>query len=297
MSQDTLDSQNWTALLDAAQALRQTEVSDPDYRARAAKLLPDLLRLLDHQQDEIDRKDRQLKASQAQLVQSGKMAAVGQLAAGVAHEVNNPLQIILSRVQLLMMRNQDLEPLFKDLQLIEANVKRISRIIRSLLDFARHNSGEEEWKSIDLAFLATQTSSLMQHLLEKAEIEFLLEIPDDGSPRIFGNVGEMEQVFLNLLINAQQHTSAGGRIQIDLEVQGGEAVIRFCDTGVGIPKENLPHIFEPFFTTRQDQGGTGLGLSIIHGIIEKHRGRIQVESQNQKDTTFTPFFPADQNDP
>jgi signal transduction histidine kinase len=296
MSQDTLDSQNWTALLEAAQGLRQTQANDPDYSVRAAKLLPDLLRLLDHQQDEIDRKDRQLKASQAQLVQSGKMAAVGQLAAGVAHEVNNPLQIILSRVQLLMMRNQDLEPLFKDLQLIEANVKRISRIIRSLLDFARHNSGQEEWKSIDLAFLATQTSSLMQHLLEKAEIEFLLEIPDEGSPRIFGNVGEMEQVFLNLLINAQQHTSAGGRIQIDLEIQGEEAVIRFCDTGVGIPKENLPHIFEPFFTTREDQGGTGLGLSIIHGIIEKHKGRIQVESQNQKGTTFTLYFPADQND-
>ncbi|MCZ6632273.1 MAG: ATP-binding protein [bacterium] len=297
MSQDTLDSQNWTALLEAAQALRQTEATDPDYSVRVAKLLPDLLGLLDHQQGEIDRKDRQLKASQAQLIQSGRMAAVGQLAAGVAHEVNNPLQIILSRVQLLMMRNQDLEPLFKDLQLIEANVKRISRIIRSLLDFARHNSGEEEWKSIDLAHLATQTSSLMQHLLEKAEIEFLLEIPDGGSPRMFGNVGEMEQVFLNLLINAQQHTSAGGRIQIDLEVQGGEAVIRVCDTGAGISKENLPHIFEPFFTTREDQGGTGLGLSIIHGIIEQHKGRIQVESQSGKGTTFTLYFPAAQSDP
>lgn len=294
MSQDTLDSHTWTVLLEVAQALAQTDTESPDYGPRAAKLLPDLLRLVDQQTDEINRKDRQLKASQAQLVQSGKMAAVGQLAAGVAHEVNNPLQIILSRVQLLMMRNQDEEPLFKDLQLIEANVKRISRIIRSLLDFARHNSGEEEWKSINLAHLATQTSSLMQHLLEKAEIDFQLEIPDTGSPLIFGNIGDMEQVFLNLLINAQQHTSTGGRIRIDLALQEGKAVIRVSDTGVGIPKENLPHIFEPFFTTREEQGGTGLGLSIIHGIIEKHKGRIDVNSAVGEGTTFTLYFPADQ---
>lgn len=234
---------------------------------------------------------QKLKASQAQLVQSGKMAAVGQLAAGVAHEVNNPLQIILSRVQLLMMRHREEERLVKDLDLIESNVKRISRIIRSLLDFARHNSGQEAWRSIDLLHLVTQTTNLMQHLMEKADIEVNISTDEAESPQIYGNVGEVEQVFLNLLLNAQQAMPGGGRIDIELTSEGQMTLARVRDTGEGIPKENLSRIFDPFFTTREDEGGTGLGLSIIYGIVEKHHGEIGVESRPGEGTTFTLRFP------
>ena len=304
-SQEALLPENWASILKEARALSEGSGSEKNAGQydRIARLFPVLVHLLDLLKEEVEtvrtekeETDQRLKASQAQLVQSGKMAAVGQLAAGVAHEVNNPLQIILSRVQLLMMRHREEERLVKDLQLVESNVKRISRIIRSLLDFARHNSEEEAWKTIDLLHLTTQTSNLMQHLLEKAEIELQLHLPDGPPPRIYGNVGEIEQVFLNLLINAQQAMPEGGRIDIELEEGNGAVTAQIRDTGEGISKENLPRIFEPFFTTREDLGGTGLGLSIIYGIVEKHNGVIEVKSQEGKGTTFTLRFPTDRKE-
>ena len=223
------------------------------------------------------------------------MAAVGQLAAGVAHEVNNPLQIILSRVQLLMMRNQGQDPLVQDLQLIEANVKRISRIIRSLLDFARHNSGEEDWKTVELVPLIEQTAELMRHLMEKSGIALTVTHDVGESPILYGNVGEIEQVFLNLLINALQATPKNGRIDINVVKSGEHVVVRVSDTGKGIAPENMSRIFEPFFTTRENQGGTGLGLAIISGIVEKHRGKIEVESIEGEGTTFILTFPIEKS--
>lgn len=256
---------------------------------------PDYEALREHADElaaENARLEKRLKASQAQLVQSGKMAAVGQLAAGVAHEVNNPLQIILSRVQLLMIRHDEQEGLVKDLRLIESNVKRISRIIRSLLDFARHNSGEEEHREIDLVYLANQTLNLMHHLLEKGKVKARIHTGEEAS-RIAGNTGEMEQVFLNLIINAlQAMPEEGGAIEIDIDRVDDQVVVRLQDTGEGIPEENLPRIFDPFFTTREETGGTGLGLSIIFGIVEKHSGRIDVDSEVGEGTTFTLRFPA-----
>ena len=236
---------------------------------------------------------KRLKASQTQLVQSGKMAAVGQLAAGVAHEVNNPLQIILSRVQLLMIRHQKQDGLVKDLQLIESNVKRISRIIRSLLDFARHNSGEEEHKEVDLVYLVNQTVNLMHHILDKGKVTAQIQVNSDEPSRIAGNTGEIEQVFLNLIINAiQAMQDGGGDLEINIDRKEDQVLVRLQDTGEGILDENLPRIFDPFFTTREDSGGTGLGLSIIFGIVEKHSGQIEVDSEVGHGTTFTLSFPA-----
>ena len=284
--------------------LAETLVNTPDADADGLRaLLPQLLTLISQQsnelqtvRDERDKADRNLKISQAQLVQSGKMAAVGQLAAGVAHEVNNPLQIILSQVQLLMMRNQKNEALVKDLQLIESNVKRISRIIRSLLDFARHNSGEEDWKRIDLVHLLTQTMELMRHLMEKAGIELLIQNEAEELPVVYGNVGEMEQVFLNLLINALQATPEGGQISVSVDIVDEMVIAKISDTGKGIAVEHLPRIFEPFFTTRENQGGSGLGLAIISGIVDKHKAKIEVESELGAGTTFTLTFPADKSE-
>ncbi|MBT4136320.1 MAG: GHKL domain-containing protein [Candidatus Latescibacteria bacterium] len=284
-------------ILKQASKLAHSDGAEPE---QMAALFSDLVGLAQQQVEELktlraerDKADQNLKASQAQLVQSGKMAAVGQLAAGVAHEVNNPLQIILSRVQLLMMRNQEHEPLVQDLKLIEANVKRISRIIRSLLDFARHNSGEEDWKAVELMPLIGQTAELMRHLMDNANIELTVNNETEESPILYGNVGEVEQVFLNLLINALQATPENGQIAVCAQMDGDDVVIRVSDTGKGIPQEDLSRIFEPFFTTRESQGGTGLGLAIISGIIEKHRGRIEVESIEGEGTTFILTFPTD----
>ena len=237
--------------------------------------------------------EKRLKASQAQLVQSGKMAAIGQLAAGVAHEVNNPLQIILSRVQLLMIRHEEHDGLAKDLKLIESNVKRISRIIRSLLDFARHNSGDEEHQDVDLVCLINQTLSLMHHLLEKGKVDAQIHVLTNKQSSIAGNTGEMEQVFLNLIINAlQAMPEDGGSLEIEIDRVDDQVVVRLQDSGEGIPEANLPRVFDPFFTTREETGGTGLGLSIIFGIVEKHSGRIEVDSEVGQGTTFTLRFPA-----
>ncbi len=261
------------------------------------ELFPVLVRELEDLKEDRDRTRKQLEASQDQLVQSGKMAAVGQLAAGVAHEVNNPLQIILSRVQLLMMRHKEEDGLVKDLRLVESNVKRISRIIRSLLDFARHNSGEEESREIDLVYLINQDINLVHHLLEKGGVVARIHADDERPIRILGNVGEIEQVFLNLLINALQAMPQGGTIDLQLESDGEYVRVRFEDSGEGIPEENLPRVFEPFFTTREDHGGTGLGLSIIFGIIEKHGAHIEVDSVLEKGTTFSMRFRAAPEDP
>jgi two-component system NtrC family sensor kinase len=286
-------------ILKRASELAHKMDAKPD---QMAALFADLVDLAQQQVAEIetvrserDKADRNLKVSQAQLVQSGKMAAVGQLAAGVAHEVNNPLQIILSRVQLLMMRNQGQDTLVQDLQLIEANVKRISRIIRSLLDFARHNNGEEDWKVVALIPLIEQTAELMRHLMEKSGIALTVTNLAGESPILYGNVGEIEQVFLNLLINALQATPKNGRIDICAECVGEYVVVRVSDTGKGIAPENLSRIFEPFFTTRENQGGTGLGLAIISGIVDKHRGKIEVESVEGEGTTFILTFPVDKS--
>lgn len=293
-----MDADNDRDLLREAAELAHADQVKPD---QMAALFSDLVDLANQQVEELktvrserDQADQNLKASQAQLVQSGKMAAVGQLAAGVAHEVNNPLQIILSRVQLLMMRNQGQGALVQDLQLIEANVKRISRIIRSLLDFARHNSGEEEWKTVELMPLIGQTAELMRHLMEKAGIELTVTNKTGIFPLLHGNVGEIEQVFLNLLINALQATPEGGRIDISADMVDEDVVIRVSDTGKGIAPENVARIFEPFFTTRENQGGTGLGLAIISGIIEKHHGKIDVESVEGEGTTFILTFPTNE---
>jgi two-component system NtrC family sensor kinase len=252
--------------------------------------------LLDHVdslENESTKLEKRLKASQDQLVQSGKMAAVGQLAAGVAHEVNNPLQIILSRVQLLMIRHEEQDGLAKDLKLIESNVKRISRIIRSLLDFARHNSGDEEHQDVDLVYLINQTLNLMHHLLEKGKVDAQIHVLTNKQSSIAGNTGEMEQVFLNLIINALQATPEdGGSLEIEIDRVDDQVVVRLQDSGEGIPEANLPRIFDPFFTTREESGGTGLGLSIIFGIVEKHSGRIEVDSEVGQGTTFTLRFPA-----
>jgi len=229
---------------------------------------------------------QQLKVSQRQLLMSAKQAAIGELAGGVAHEVNNPLQIILSRVQLMIAKNQDKEDKIVDgLKLVEDNVRRISKIIRALLGFASHNTANAEWAPFELSQAIQQANALVRHQLEGQLIEVEIDLPEDLPP-LFGNVGELEQVFINLMLNAQNAMPAGGSLQISARLEGEEMEVRFKDSGEGILPEHLDRIFEPFFTTRAGEGGTGLGLAVSYRIVDTHEGRLTVDSKPGDGATF-----------
>ncbi len=234
---------------------------------------------------DLEATNAQLKDSQHQLLTAAKMAAIGELAGGVAHEVNNPLQIILSRVQLMRMQNREVTKVVQGLDLVEHNVRRISKIIRALLGFAGHNAQDGEWGECDIGQALAQAMALVQHQLDRGLIETEF-VGGESLPPIEGNVGELEQVFINLLINAQNAMPKGGRLKVSAQALGDTIEVRFADTGVGIPPELLERIFTPFFTTRSDEGGTGLGLAVSYGIIERHQGQITVESTVGKGTTF-----------
>lgn len=225
-----------------------------------------------------------LKQQQRQLLLSAKQAAIGELSGGVAHEVNNPLQIILSRVQLMVTQQMRADTqdarLLEGLALIENNVKRISRIIRALLGFASHNTIEAEGQPFNIAAAVQQACALTRHQLDQHMIGIDIRIEED-LPEMFGNVGEIEQVFINLLLNAENAmaSAGGGHLEVDVRHEGDWLEIRFKDDGPGISPEHSDRIFEPFFTTRADSGGTGLGLAVSYRIIENHGGTITVESE------------------
>ncbi len=229
----------------------------------------------------------QLKESQHQLLLSDKQAAIGELAGGVAHEVNNPLQIILSRVQLMIMQNKGNKRILSGLSLIENNVKRISKIIRALLGFARHSAAEGEWGSLQLRPSIQQACELLKHQLDTNRIEVDIDFSDQ-LPAIEGNTGELEQVFINLILNAQNAMPDGGSLRIEgiYNKVEEQVELRFIDTGCGIDPEHCDRIFDPFFTTRAESGGTGLGLAVSYGIVEMHKGELMVESIVGKGTTF-----------
>ena len=235
--------------------------------------------------NDLEETHTQLKDSQQRIMFSTKFVAIGELAGGGAHEVNNPLQIILSRVQLMILQNKDEPRVVKGLRLIEHNVKRISRIISALLGFAGHNAQEAEWEEYDLEPALRQALALVEHQLDKGLIETTLDCEED-LPQLTGNVGELEQVFINLMINAQNAMAEGGALKIEARREGSQIELRFADTGPGIAPEHLDRIFEPFYTTRGDEGGTGLGLAVSYRIIKRHQGMRTVASEPGRGATF-----------
>jgi len=232
------------------------------------------------------------KALERQIIQSEKLASLGRLTAGAAHEIFNPMQIILGISQLLMKR-EGIDPYVVDqLKRIESQVRRVTNIINGMLQFSRTIS--EERDLIDLNVTLKEALSLVDYELPKAGIEVSLDI--SPSPlMIFGNKADLIQLFVNLLINAKDAMPQGGRILVKTsrhEDQGlSWARATVTDTGVGIPPDIMAKIFDPFFTTKEVGKGTGLGLAICYGIVERHEGHISVESQPGQGTTFTIDLP------
>lgn len=248
---------------------------------------------------ELDRKVKEkteeLKQSQAQLLQSEKLAGIGQLAAGIAHEIRNPLGIIATSLyylnDVLPKKREDIK---RHLQIMEAEISRCENIISNLLEFSSKST--QEFESIDVNQLLNITLSLVEKDLFVKDIKLIKKF--HHSPIIKANMDEMKQVFLNLILNATQAMPRGGKLEIATSSTESEQVrIKIADSGTGIPGKNLSKIFDPFFTTKAPGEGTGLGLTLVHTIIERWGGTIQVESQRVKGTTFTIEFPILKEEP
>ncbi len=227
----------------------------------------------------------ELKLTQAQMIQAAKLAAVGELAGGIAHEINNPLQILLGHIQLIQL-GRDLP---KRIEIVKEQVEKISQIVRRLLNFSRKVPEDFKLEPVNINFAIQEMTTFMNHQFKYNDIELILSL-DPALPLIYGNKIYLQQVFLNLMINAKDAMPNGGKLTIETKLENGNVLIKFSDTGVGIPDDIKDKIFEPFFTTKGAKG-TGLGLSISRWIIRKHNGEIKVESQQGKGSTFIITLP------
>jgi two-component system, NtrC family, sensor kinase len=226
---------------------------------------------------------------QQQLVTSEKLASIGLLSAGVAHEINTPLTGISSYVQMLQKNMTDVH-LAQVLGKIEAQTERVSRIIKNLLSFAR-NPSDLAFHRVDLKDSLREILSLIDYKLKTMSIELDLDLQPVRP--VWAQGERLQQVFINIILNALDAMPEGGRLRISLVETEAEAVIEIADTGTGIEERHLARIFDPFFTTKGVGKGTGLGLSISHAIIAEHEGRIAVRSTPGQGTCFTISIPKD----
>ncbi len=228
---------------------------------------------------------------QQQLFQAEKMASLGSLVAGVAHELNNPLAGIMGFAE-LQQDSKDLDKVKGDANKILREAQRMQRVIQNLLSFARHRRPERVLTDINR--ILDDTMELLQNSLDRDRIHVHTDM-DPEIPQTWADAHQLQQVFLNLIANAQQaiaHLGAEGTIAIRTSTENGQIQVRVSDTGPGIPSEYLPQIFDPFFTTKDVGQGTGLGLSIAFGIVQEHGGHIFVASEANKGATFVVQLPV-----
>ncbi|HEY4484870.1 MAG TPA: ATP-binding protein [Nitrospiria bacterium] len=247
-----------------------------------------------HMAGELKAREEALKQAQAALVQSEKMAAFGQLGAGIAHEVKNPLAGILGYTQLAMRKVEPENPVQKHLQVIEKETRRCKTIIENLMKFARQEKAE--YATTDITQVLEDAVAIVDHQLSinKVNIEKLFE----PVGKVLGNGNQLQQVIMNLMINAQQAMEPdGGKVIVSTRPLPGKIEIRVQDTGPGIPPEIQAKIFEPFFTTKAVGKGTGLGLSVTYGIIKDHKGDIVVDSPPGQGAAFVITLPELESSP
>jgi PAS domain S-box-containing protein len=227
-----------------------------------------------------------------QLQISEKMASIGLLAAGVAHEVNTPLTGISSFTQMLLDGAQPDDPRTQLLEKIERQTFRAAKIVNGLLNLARPAAaGDAEMTSVDLNTVVTDVLSLLEHQFELQHVKVRRDLHAAPVP-ITGLGHKLQQVFLNLFLNAKDAMPKGGWLSIATRLEEGRAVVEVADTGSGIPNEYLARIYDPFFTTKTTAQGTGLGLSITYGIVREHHGSIECDSAVGHGTRFVLAFPS-----
>lgn len=214
---------------------------------------------------------RQLREAQEQLVQTERVAALGEMSAKVAHEINNPLGIIKNYLQLIRRAESHNVEATNYVDVVSEEIDRIAGIVRQLLDF--HRPGGLKFVPVDVCRLIEKVLQLMERKLLSSNIELVKDFRCE-CPEVSGVPENLKQVFLNIIINAVDVMPDGGRLEVAIRTSPKNVQITFCDTGPGIEPELIPKIFEPFFTTKEPGKGTGLGLSVCYGIIKRHHGSI-----------------------
>jgi two-component system, NtrC family, sensor kinase len=235
--------------------------------------------------DDVTQRERM----EEQMSQTEKLTSLGLLAAGVAHEVNTPLAVISNYIQMLAKQMPEGDPRQSIIDKIVKQTFRASEIVNNLLNFSR--TGAAEAASVDVNRVVEETLSLVAHPLKTARIQVVKEL-GESLPSVHGSANKLQQVFLNLFLNARDAMPGGGMLEVRTGAHNGSVEIEIADTGAGIPREDINRIFDPFFTTKSNGRGTGLGLSVSYGIIKEHAGKIDVRSTPGKGTSFHVEFPA-----
>jgi two-component system NtrC family sensor kinase len=246
-------------------------------------------------EEKVERRSRQLDQTRRKLIQSDRLASLGQLSASVAHEINNPIGAVVN-LSLLMQRimndggvPEGREEEFRGyLGQVAEETQRVGRIVSDLLSFSRRSAPQRN--PADLNQIVVRTVSLVRHKLALANVEPELAL-DRALPAVPCDRSQIEQVILNLVMNAAEAMPDGGRVIVRTRTDDGSARLEVADEGMGIDAEALPRIFEPFFTTKAEGKGVGLGLAVVYGIIEAHGGTLDVDSRLGQGTVFTAHLP------
>jgi signal transduction histidine kinase len=249
---------------------------------------------LEAAREELQQRITAQRIAEARLIQAGKLAAVGEMAAGIAHELNNPLTSITGFTELVMNELSRDSTSRQDLELVLREARRARDVVLRLLDFARQ--GESVRVKADINEIVTDVLALVNHLMHTSGVTVRTRLANNLH-WAWVDRNQLKQVILNLVHNALHAMPDGGKLHIKTEMRQREGrdwiTISVQDTGQGIPRENLSRIFEPFFTTKSQSGGTGLGLSVSYGIITDHGGYIEVESEVRKGSEFTVWLPVE----
>jgi len=235
--------------------------------------------------DDVTQRERM----EEQMSQTEKLTSLGLLAAGVAHEVNTPLAVISNYIQMLAKQMPEDDPRHSIIEKIVKQTFRASEIVNNLLNFSRTGAGE--LADVDLNRVVEETLSLVAHPLKTSQIRVVKQL-GEGLPAVRGSANKLQQVFLNLFLNARDAMPTGGMLEVRTAAHNGSVEVEVVDTGNGIPREHINKIFDPFFTTKATGRGTGLGLSVTYGIIKEHAGRIDVRSTPGRGTAFHVELPA-----
>jgi len=235
--------------------------------------------------DDVTQRERM----EEQMSQTEKLTSLGLLAAGVAHEVNTPLAVISNYIQMLAKQMPEGDPRQSIIEKIVKQTFRASEIVNNLLNFSR--TGPSALADVDVNRVVEETLSLVAHPLKTSQIQVVKQL-GDGLPAVRGSANKLQQVFLNLFLNARDAMPTGGILEVRTAAHNGSVEIEVADTGNGIPRDHIHKIFDPFFTTKPGGRGTGLGLSVSYGIIKEHAGKIDVRSAPGRGTSFHVEFPA-----
>jgi signal transduction histidine kinase/CheY-like chemotaxis protein len=257
-----------------------------------AQLYEETKRWSEELERKVEARTRELRAAQEQLLQSEKLASIGQLAAGVAHEINNPMGVILGFAQGILKTLPQDDSLRRPLTTMEKESLRCKRIVQNLLDFAHYSEPTPHLTNINE--LLDASCELVEHQISLQNVKLFKDY-DPALPSIMADLHQLQQVFINVMLNAYQAMPDGGSLRLTTRTVGSELQVTLADTGSGILPENVQRIFDPFFTTKEVGEGTGLGLSVSYGIIKAHGGDIEVESQVGKGTTFVIKLPIDKS--